>query len=102
MKTTLRIRGRAYTVRGDEADGDLTEVAVEVERRMAEVQRGARGLDEYTAALLAALNLAAENRRLRRELDGALREAERELASLSVVLRAALPPDGADDAPGGA
>lgn len=97
MKTTLRIRGRAYTVRGDEADGDLANVGAEVERRMAEVQRGARGLDEYTVALLAALNLAAENRRLRRELDATLRDAERELASLSVVLRAALPPEAVGD-----
>lgn len=93
MKTTIRIRGRTYTVRSDEGEGDLSAVAADLDRRMQEIARTARGLDEYTIAMLTALNLASELHRWRGTVDTELHAMEREIASLAVVVDAALPPE---------
>lgn len=93
MKTTLRIRGRAYTVRSDEEDVDLHAVAAEVDARMERVAASARVLDEHTVAVLAALNLASDLVRWQRRVDRELHDVDKELASLSVLLGAALPPE---------
>lgn len=91
MKTTIRIRGRAYTVRSDEGDVDLQAVAAEVDARMAEVAASARVLDEHTVAILAALNLASDLKRWQHRVERELADVERELASMALVLGAALP-----------
>ncbi len=95
MKTSLRIRGRTYTVRSNEDDVDLGAVAADVDARMTALASAARVLDEHTVAILTALNLASDLQRWRNKVDRDLAELERELASVSVVLAAALPPEDA-------
>lgn len=96
MKVQISIRGRKYTLRSDE-DEDLQSIARYVDRKMGEIaDRGAR-VDDYTLAMLAALNIASEFERFRREVDGQLATLDRDLASTAVLLEAALPDAGGDD-----
>jgi cell division protein ZapA (FtsZ GTPase activity inhibitor) len=99
MKVQISIGGRKYTLRSDE-DEDLPAIARYVDRKMAEIGgRGAR-VDEYTLALLTALNIASEFDRYRREVDGELVSLDRDLASTALLLEAALPDEGGGEAPG--
>lgn len=97
MKVRITIRGRTYTVASDEDDVDVEDVARLVDARMAEVGRGAPGLDEYTIAMLAALNLGSDLRRLQQLVADELEDLEREVVAAAVVMDAALPPDGGDE-----
>ena len=89
MKVQITIRGRTYTVRSDQ-DEDLPAIAAYVDRKMAEMG-GRMGTDDYTVAMLAALNIASEFERFRRSVDAELGAVERDLASVAVVLEAAIP-----------
>jgi cell division protein ZapA (FtsZ GTPase activity inhibitor) len=91
MQVRITIRGRQYTVRGDDSEEDVRAVAAELEGRLEEVARRTRSFDEYTIALLTALNLTSELRRLRGRLSGRLGDLDREAASLLALLEAALP-----------
>lgn len=93
MQVSITIRGRQYTVRGDDSAEDVEAVARDLDQRLEEVATRTRSFDEYTIALLTALNLASELRRLRREVVGRLGELDREAASVAAVLEAALPQD---------
>ena len=92
MKVQITIRGREYTVRSDEEDEDLQTIAQYVDAKMAEVSRGS--MDEYTVAMLAALNIASEFDRFRRRVDIELGHIDRELASTAMLMEAALPSQG--------
>lgn len=86
MKVTIQLRGQTYTVRSDEDDVDLQEVASYVDARMREVSDGMRSLDDYTIALLAALNIASDFRRLQRQVDHDLVELDRDVAAATLLL----------------
>jgi len=90
VKVQITIRGRNYTLRSDE-DEDLPAIARYVDQKMAEMTgRGVR-VDEYTVAMLAALNIASEFERFRRSVDEELAALDRDLASAAVLVEAALP-----------
>lgn len=91
MKTQIAIRGRRYTVRSDEDGVDLQQVARYVETKMNEVSPRPGTLDDYTVALLACLNIASDFERYRRQVDEELAVLDREVASTSVMIEAALP-----------
>ena len=93
MQVSITIRGRQYTVRGDDPADAVEAVARDLDHRLEEVASRTRSFDEYTIALLTALNLASELRRLRREMVGRLDELDRDAASVAAVLEAALPAD---------
>ena len=95
MKVQISIRGRRYTLRSDE-DEDLPAIAAYVDRKMAEIADRGAAVDEPTLAMLAALNIASELERLRRQVDEDLAGVDRELASTALLVEAALP-DGAED-----
>lgn len=86
MKVQIAIRGRKYTLKSDEGDVDLVSVARYVDQRMAEIAARPGNLDEYTIAMLAALNIASDFERYKREVDAHLADVERELASTAVLL----------------
>jgi cell division protein ZapA (FtsZ GTPase activity inhibitor) len=96
MKVQITIRGRRYTVRSDE-EVDVAAVARYVDAKMTEVAGRPGALDEYTIAMLAAMNIASEFERFRREADAELERLDRELASTSVVIEAAMPGAGTDE-----
>jgi len=91
MQVQITIRGRQYTVRSDENGQDIRDVASMLDARLAEVAGRTRTPDEYTIALLTALNLASENQQLRTQLASRLEEVDRDLASLSALVESALP-----------
>lgn len=91
MKVQIAVRGRKYTVRSDDTDVDLARIAAFVDERMAEVAGRGAGLDEYTIAMLAALNIASDFERLRRQVDDELATIDRELAATLVLLESVLP-----------
>jgi len=91
MKVQINVRGRRYTVRSDEDDVDLQAIATYVDGKMNEIAQKSKTFDEYTIAMLAALNIASEFERFRHQVDEELQEIDRELASTSVLLEASLP-----------
>ena len=93
MKVQITIRGRSYTVRSDQDDEDLPAIARYVDGKMAEVAQRS-SFDDYTVAMLAALNIASEFDRFRREVDNELQSLDRDLASAAVLMESALPTDG--------
>jgi cell division protein ZapA (FtsZ GTPase activity inhibitor) len=100
MKVQISIGGRKYTLRSDE-DEDLQAIAKYVDRKMTEIASRGTRVDDYTLALLAALNIASEFDRFRRDVDSELQGLDRDLASTTVLLESMLPgtPD-LDDAEG--
>jgi len=91
VQVKITIRGRQYTVRGDEAGGDIQQIAREVDARLSEVASHTRSFDEYTIALLTALNLASELHQLRRQVASRLDDFDRDVASIAAMLEAVLP-----------
>lgn len=97
MKVKITIRGRSYTVRSDEDEVDLPALARYVDGRMAEVADRTGTFDDYTVAMLAALNIASDFERYRQQVDEELASLDRSLASTQVLLEAALPESDGDD-----
>lgn len=91
MKVQISIRGRSYTVRSDD-DEDPVSVAGVLDRRMAEISSRAPALDDYTVAILAALNLGSEHDRVRRALESELERVDHDLASALLLLGETSPP----------
>ena len=91
MQIRITIRGRQYTVRGDEPAEEVQAVARDLDARLEEVSSRTRSFDEYTVALLTALNLASELHQLRRRTLSELGEIDRDAAALEAMLQAMLP-----------
>ena len=91
MQVQITIRGRQYTVRGDEPGEDIRAIADDLDRRLGEVAGRVRTYDEYTVALLTALNLASELHRLKNQVAERLDELDRDVASVAAMIEAALP-----------
>jgi cell division protein ZapA (FtsZ GTPase activity inhibitor) len=87
MKVQITIRGRTYALRSDE-DEDLQSIARYVDRKLSEIADRSPRMDDYTVAMLAALNIASE---FEREVDRQLASLDRELASTAVLLESAVP-----------
>ena len=96
MQVRITIRGRQYTVRGDDPAIDIQSVAKELDERLAEVAKRTSAFDEYTIALLTALNLCSELRQLRHEVGDRLDDFDRQAASVAAMLESVLPSEGAD------
>ena len=90
MKVQIQIRGRKYTVRSDEDGEDLVAIAKYVDTKMSEIAGRGSSADEYTVAMLAALNIASEFDRFRRQVATDLKVLDRDLASTAMVLESAL------------
>ena len=95
MNVRITIRGRQYTVRGEESQEEIQAVANDLDRRLAEVASRTRSFDEYTIALLTALNLASELQRLKQQLSKHLADVDRDVASIAAILESAIPEEGA-------
>jgi cell division protein ZapA (FtsZ GTPase activity inhibitor) len=91
MQVQITIRGRQYTVRGDDVGDDLGAIAADLDRRLADVAARTRSFDAYTVALLTALNLASELHRTRSQVAHRVGELDREVASIVAMVEAALP-----------
>lgn len=89
MNVRITIRGREYTLRSDEPEEDLAAVARYVDGKMSELSRP--NIDDYTVAMLAALNIASEYSRYRQRMGERLEELERDAIAVGAVLDAALP-----------
>ncbi len=89
MEFQITIRGRRYTLRSD-GDDDLEGVARYVDSKMAEL--GQSSFDDYTIALMTALNIASEYRQFRKKVAHRLGDISNELTSIGDVVDAALPP----------
>lgn len=100
MKVQITIRGRTYALRSDE-DEDLQSIARYVDRKISEIADRSPRMDDYTVAMLAALNIASEFERFRREVDRQLVSLDRELASTAVLLESAVPGMMEQDVQGG-
>ena len=70
------LRGRPFTLRATEGGPDLGEVARYVDVRLADVAARTRSADEYTVALLTALDIAFDLKAALDDADGVLAEVE--------------------------
>jgi cell division protein ZapA (FtsZ GTPase activity inhibitor) len=93
MQIRITIRGRDYTVKGDDNAEDLQQLAADLDRRMAETAERTRSFDEYTIAMLTALNLASELHQMKGQVASRLDEIDRDAASVAAMVEAALPAD---------
>ena len=91
MQVRITIRGREYTVRGDDNAGQMQDLAVDLDRRMTETAERTRSFDEYTIAMMTALNLASELHQLKEQVASRLDELDRDAASVAAMIEAALP-----------
>ena len=91
MKVQITIRGRTYTVRSDDTGEDLPAIARYVDGKMGEIADRSPRLDDYTVAMLAAMNIASEFDKFRRDVDEELKGIGHDLASTTVLLEAATP-----------
>mgnify|MGYP001251655042 CR=1 FL=1 len=98
MQVRITIRGREYTVRGDDTEGDIQVLAADLDRRMSETAERTRSFDEYTVAMLTALNLASELQGLKKQVAERLDELDRDCASIGALIESALPPEASDTA----
>jgi cell division protein ZapA (FtsZ GTPase activity inhibitor) len=89
MSVQITIRNRQYTLRSDEPEEDLEAVARYVDGRMESMSKGS--LDEYTVALLTALNIASEYHRFRQQVIERIGGLDKDVAAVSAILEAALP-----------
>jgi cell division protein ZapA len=69
---TVEIYGQSYNVRGEGDPAHLTELAQLVDARMREVALQVSSLDPVKIAILAALNIADEASRYRKQYESAL------------------------------
>lgn len=69
VKVRVRIDGEELPIRGRGPDSYVVELANMVDRRIQEVRRNHPNLPRHHAAILAALHLADEVHRLRKEND---------------------------------
>ena len=101
MPVTITLRGRHYTVRSDEPEDEVIQNARWLDGRIAEIASRTPGVDGETVVLLAALNVASEYARFRKQVVGELGSLDRELAAASAILEVTLPgaADDADDEP---
>ena len=86
MKVQITIRGRTYTVRSDDDGEDLPAIAAYVDGKMSEIAERSPRFDDYTIAMLAAMNIASEFDRFRRDVDAELAGIDHDLASTAVLL----------------
>lgn len=63
----VEILGQVFTVRSDEGEEHVRQVAREVDARMRDLISGGRISSTYAAAVLTALNMASECQKLRAE-----------------------------------
>lgn len=92
----VEILGQTYAVKAGADPGYVESLAAFVDKQMKEVGRASGAVDSVRVAVLAALNLADELFRLRRELEEARshsqteRSSDERLARLASTLGAAL------------
>lgn len=91
MAVSITLRGRHYTVRSDESEEEITQVARWLDARIAEVAHRTPGVDGETVVLLAALNVASEYARFRRQISAEFVTVDRELAAAAAILEVTLP-----------
>jgi len=91
MPVTITLRGRHYTVRSDEPEEEVLQVARWLDGRIAEVAGRTPGVDGETVVLLAALNVASEYTRFRKQVVGELETVDHELAAAAAILEVTLP-----------
>jgi cell division protein ZapA len=86
----IEIFGQTYTVKAGTDPGYVEELAAHVDAQMREVGRTAGAVDSVRVAVLAALNIADECFRLRRQVREADEKAARRAEGLVRELSAAL------------
>lgn len=87
--TQVEIFGAIYHVRGD-AEGDLRELAGLVDGKMREVAKHVATVDTAKIAILAALNLADELSRSRKQQEGERVELREKVEALTAELEKSL------------
>ena len=89
MSVQIQMRGRTYTLRSDESEEDLTAIAHYLDSKMDALSHAS--FDEYTVAILAALNIASEFHRFRKRVSEELGQIDKEAASIGAIVEAAIP-----------
>jgi cell division protein ZapA len=88
--TEVRIFGGSYHVRGSHDSGHLQELADLVDGKMREIAGRVTHADPARVAILAALNLADELSRTKKQQEGERGEIKEKVTALAAELAAAL------------
>lgn len=65
----VEIMGQALSVTSDDGEEHVRRVAADVDRRMKEIAGGGPAISSFTAAVIAALNIASEYQKLKQQHD---------------------------------
>lgn len=76
-RTTVKIRGREYVMKGSEPEEYIHKVAIYVDRKMEEIEAVNPYLSTTMIAVLTALNIADELLKEREQVDALRKEIER-------------------------
>jgi cell division protein ZapA len=88
---TIKIRDREYTIKGADDKERMVRVAAYVDQKLREISGSSKGLNDETAAVLTALDIAGDYFQLIEEKEGLLREinnrSQRLILNLNTVLQ---------------
>ena len=90
MQQTIKIGGRSFRLKSDDDGVDLQAVATMVDSRMKDLSSMAPRADDFTIAVLTALNIASESARERLKMRAELQRLDETLADAETKLQTAL------------
>lgn len=90
MQQTIKIGGRSFRLKSDDDGVDLQAVATMVDSRMKDLSSMAPRADDFTIAVLTALNIASETARERLKMRTDLQKLDDTLADAEAKLKTAL------------
>lgn len=95
-KVQIKIQGRAFTIKTGDDGENLRRLAESLEQRLNEQSNRARHFDDYSVAIITALNIMSELDELQQQQVEQLDVIDRELVSIAASVEALLPEE--DDA----
>ena len=87
-KVQINIQGRSFTIRTSDDGQKLRQIASELDERLDSQSSRARHFDDYSVAIITALNIMSELEELRQKQVEQLNDIDRNLISIAAAVEA--------------